>query len=115
MLPRMLLHVIGTANSIDTAVHRAAHQLAIDQMNHRSRILVFDAIDHCRVVDRSEVIRLTSRGRIERGLVQNDTDAVRHRPCFENRGVEFEKIRIVIIKPFGFHVRPSHQFTVWGA
>jgi hypothetical protein len=100
MLSGMLLHMIAAAGRINAAVRGAGRQLVLHDVKNRARLLVFNAVQQWYVVDCSEIVELASRGRIERRLIEYDRHIGAHRPVFDNRGIELEKVWIVVVEAF---------------
>ena len=73
-------------------------------------------------VDRAEVVQLAAGCRIERRLIENDTEVVADGFRLNNGRVEFQKIGVVVIESLGLHgfvrkhrgTKAQFQFTVCG-
>jgi hypothetical protein len=107
----MLLHVIATSNGIDAAMDWPRPDAAFDNMNNGAS-LIFNAIDQWHIVDQTQIIWLTAGGWIERGLVQHSAQAAAYTARFDDVCIEFQKIGIVVIKPFGLHANSPSRAEV---
>src|ERR1041384_4679985 len=105
MLPGVLLHVVQTAIPIDSAVNTLCGNASFDNMDYLAGFFFLKTIDEVCINESSEIIRLAARGRIKSGLIENDTDFVTDRSCFDYIRIELQKIRVVVIKTFRFHTR----------
>jgi hypothetical protein len=76
-LARVLLHVLEAAVPVDPRANRAEGYRRIDHVQHGA-ILALDDLGDARVAENARVERLPSRGRIERGAIQEHGPT---RPC----------------------------------
>ena len=69
VLSGVLLHVIEAARPVDAAEHIRTAGLAVDDMNDFVAFIAH--VEHVGVADFAQIVWLASRGRVERGAIQN--------------------------------------------
>ena len=102
MLTGMLLHVVSSTFRIDLPANAFAGGLSCQYVNDVSRRL-FIAVYKRNPAEDPYIVRLTSRSRIERRSIENDTHTVTHIQASLDFGLELKKIRFVVVEPFGWH------------
>ena len=64
---------------------------------------IFQTIDERQTVDSSKIVWLAAGSRVKRRLVENDAEPVADGPGLYDVRVELKQVRIVVVKPLGFH------------
>src|SRR5262245_15858425 len=82
---------------------RSGFDRPFQNVKDRSSSLIFEAIDHRHIVDNADVIRLPSRGWIECRFIEHSAGPAVKYACLDDVRIEFEQVRIVVIKPFCLH------------
>jgi hypothetical protein len=103
VLSGVLLHMIGAPGRVDSAMHRSKFYVAGQDVQYGARRLIFDAVEQSDLVNRAQIIGLSTRGWVESRLIEHDGWTLSNDARFEDRCVKFQEVRIVVVKPFCFH------------
>src|SRR5262249_5956484 len=104
----MLLPMIRTSRRIYSTVNRRAGNSPLDDMDDVPTGFIFQTIDERQTVNTSKIVWLAAGSRVKSRLVENDTQPVADGPGLYDVRVELKQVRIVVIKPLGFHAGLIH-------